>query len=82
MLTEPDEIAGASGGTIRCPLGAGSGSMLTPPSLNCVSVTVIVPATVPCWMDPLWGIVAVVSPAGIVKVIVVPPDANCIAGSL
>ena len=81
ILTEPGRMTGANWGTIELvEIGAG-GTTLVVPATNRVKVTVIVPATVPCWMAPFCGSVAMPAPAGTVKSTVVPPEANCVAGS-
>ncbi len=58
------------------------GSTLAPFEVRLVSVTVMVPATVPCCMVPPVSDETVAIPAGTVKLSVVPPAANCKAGSM
>ena len=74
-------MTGARTGRMTLTLGGGSGSMDASFEINCVIVTVMVPATVPSCTCPPPGSVAAVDPAEMVKFIVVPPAANCIAGS-
>lgn len=61
--------------------GGGVGSTLSMPAINRVKVNVKVPATVPGENTPLPGSAADFAPFGMVKLIDVPPAANCIAGS-
>src|SRR5713226_677181 len=65
--------------------GGIAGVILIPPSVRKEGVSVIVPATVPVcrriWFE-LFGNTAWVAPAGMTKVTVRPPVANCTAGSL
>src|SRR5215472_1759367 len=76
---------GADCPTVRLSEGGTGGGRLIPPSVTNDGVNVIVPATVPvCRRNccELFGNTACVVPAGIVKLIVRPPVANCTAGSL
>ena len=64
ITTEPTVITGAKRATIMVRLGAGVGKRFVLPATNRVNVTVIVPATVPCWIAPFCKRVGVVAPTG------------------
>src|SRR5450432_2852731 len=74
-------IVGAAPAMVNDFEGGGLGSTLSMPAIKRVKVSVKVPATVPGENTPLPGRVAVFAPFGMVKLMDVPPAANCSAGS-
>jgi hypothetical protein len=75
-------ITGGSGRMVAVAVTAVGGKTLTPAEVRLVKVTVRLPATVPCCIVPPVIGDTVVAPAGTVKLSVVPPAANCNAGSM
>jgi len=71
-------ITGGPAFTRVAEVGAGDGVTSTPSAVS-LAVTVMVPATVPVCRSTVVELVS--DPAGMVSVAVLPPVANCTAGS-
>ena len=74
-------ITGGIGGIMTVAVGGVWGITFVVPATRRVSETVMLPATVPCWIAPFCGRIIVPDPASTVKSRVVPPARNCRAGS-